>query len=157
MRVWIRDGAVQLPQRVHVLQDVDEAEGEDGHHVKGERQQEQEEVAVVSPPDAVVDPGAVMVEILTAADDRVGRILATKLLSFLFFSLPPHNLNLPLNCSSDEGSQKRIDLINEIPRPPSHSIHHSLYRLGPHRLAASPRPSTRPCALPPLRSGLCVH
>lgn len=80
---------MQLPQRVHVLQDVDEAEGEDGHHVKGERQQEQEEVAVVSPPDAVVDPGAVMVEILTAADDRVGRILATKLLSFLFFpSLP---------------------------------------------------------------------
>lgn len=70
-RVWIRDGAVQLPQRVHVLQDVDQAQGEDGHHVKGERQQEQEEVAVVPPPDAVVDPGAVMVEILSAAHKRV--------------------------------------------------------------------------------------
>lgn len=84
MWVWIRDGAVQLPQRVHVLQDVHEAQGEDGHHVKGERQQEQEEVAVVSPPDAVVDPGAVMVEILKAADKRVWRILATKLWFFFF-------------------------------------------------------------------------
>lgn len=61
----IRDGAVKLPQPVHVVQHVHEAEGEDADHVDGERQQEQEEVAVVSPPDAVVDPGAVMIEILT--------------------------------------------------------------------------------------------
>lgn len=62
--VRIRDGDVQLPELVHVVQDVYEAEREDGDHVKRQRQQKQEEVAVVSPPDAVVHPGTVMVEIL---------------------------------------------------------------------------------------------
>lgn len=47
-----------------VVQHVDQAEGDDAHHVRAERQQEQEEVAVVAAPDAVVDPGAVVVEVL---------------------------------------------------------------------------------------------
>lgn len=64
MRVRIRDGAVQLPQLVHVVQDVNQAEGEHGDHVERQRQQEEEEVAVVAPPDAVVHPGAVVVKVL---------------------------------------------------------------------------------------------
>lgn len=60
----IRDGAVQLPQLVHVVQHVYEAEGENADHVSRQRQQEEEEVAVVAPADAVVHPGAVVVEIL---------------------------------------------------------------------------------------------
>lgn len=55
---------MQLPQLVHVVQHVHEAEGEHADHVSRQRQQEQEEVAVVAPADAVVHPGAVVVEIL---------------------------------------------------------------------------------------------
>lgn len=55
---------MQLPQFVHVVQDVYEAKGEDADHVECQRQQEQEEVAVVPPPDAVVHPGAVVVKVL---------------------------------------------------------------------------------------------
>lgn len=64
MRIRIRDSAVQLPQFVHVVQDVYESEAEDTDHVKCQRQQKQEEVAVVSPPDTVVHPGTVMVKVL---------------------------------------------------------------------------------------------
>lgn len=55
---------MQLPQLVHVVQDVYEAECEDEDHVTRQRQQEQEEVAVVTPPDAVVHPGTVVVKVL---------------------------------------------------------------------------------------------
>lgn len=47
-----------------MVQDVYEAEGEDADHVNRQRQQKQEEVAVVSPPDAVVHPGTMMVKVL---------------------------------------------------------------------------------------------
>lgn len=60
----IRDGEVQLPQIIHVVQHVYEAKGENSHHVKGKRQQEQKKVAVVSSADAVVHPGTVMVKVL---------------------------------------------------------------------------------------------
>lgn len=55
---------MQLPQLVHVVQDVYEAECEDGDHVKRQREQKEKEVAVVSPPDAVVHPRTVMVKVL---------------------------------------------------------------------------------------------
>lgn len=55
---------MQLPQIIHVVQDVNEAKGENSHHVKGKRQQKQKKVAVVSSPDAVVHPGTVMVKVL---------------------------------------------------------------------------------------------
>lgn len=71
MRLRIRDSAVQLPQFVHVVQDVYEAEGEDADHVSCQRQQKQEEVAVVSPPDAVVHPGTVMVEVLSGEHQMI--------------------------------------------------------------------------------------
>ena len=67
----IRDSAVQLPQFIHVVQDIYEAKGEDTDHVTGQRQQKQEEVAVVSPPDAVVHPGTVMVKATHAALTRL--------------------------------------------------------------------------------------
>lgn len=51
-------------QPLGVVQHVDQAEGDDAHHVGAEGQQEQEEVAVVAAPDAVVDPGAVVVKVL---------------------------------------------------------------------------------------------
>ena len=47
-----------------MVQHVDQPEGDDAHHVRAERQQKQEEIAVVAAPDAVVDPGAVVVEVL---------------------------------------------------------------------------------------------
>lgn len=64
----IRDSAVQLPQFIHVVQDVYEAKGEDTDHVTCQRQQKQEEIAVVSPPDAVVHPRTVMVKVLRRDD-----------------------------------------------------------------------------------------
>lgn len=59
-------------QPLSVVQHVDQAEGDDPHHVGAERQQEQEEVAVVAAPDAVVDPGAVVVKVL-GRSSRSGR------------------------------------------------------------------------------------
>jgi hypothetical protein len=55
---------VQLLQVFPVGEDVEEARGEHAHHVNGQRQQEQEEVAVVAAADAVVHPGAVVVKVL---------------------------------------------------------------------------------------------
>lgn len=46
------------------MQDVYEAKGEDADHVNCQWQQKQKEVAVVSPPDAVVHPGTVVVKVL---------------------------------------------------------------------------------------------
>lgn len=60
----IRDKAVQAPQVILVVQDIHEAQGEHANHVNGERQQKQEEVAIVPPPDAVVHPRTVMVKVL---------------------------------------------------------------------------------------------
>lgn len=42
----------------------DEAQAEHANHVTGEGQQEEEEVAVVTPSDAVVHPRTVVVKIL---------------------------------------------------------------------------------------------
>ena len=53
-------------QVIPVVQDVDKAQHEDGGHVDRERDEEHEEVAIVAPPDAVVDPGAVVVKDLYA-------------------------------------------------------------------------------------------
>lgn len=52
-----------------MVEDEDEAEGENSHHVDGEGQQEEEEVAVVPPADAVVDPGTVVVKVLRAENE----------------------------------------------------------------------------------------
>lgn len=60
----IRDSGVQRTQSLSVVENKDEAKGENSHHVDAQRQQEEEEVAVVPPADAVVHPGTVMVEIL---------------------------------------------------------------------------------------------
>lgn len=58
--------------------------------------------------------------------------------------------------------RKRIDLINEISRPPSHSIiipSAEISFIDFARTDSCPPldPSTRPSPLTPLRSGLCVH
>lgn len=55
---------MQLPQIVHVVQDIHEAKGEHSNHVNGERRQKEKEIAVVSSPNAVVHPWTVMVKIL---------------------------------------------------------------------------------------------
>lgn len=47
-----------------MVQHVHEAEGEDADHVSCQRQQKEEEVPIVAPADAVVYPGAVVVEVL---------------------------------------------------------------------------------------------
>ena len=63
-------------QPLGMVQHIDQAEGYDAHHVRTERQQEQEEVAVVAAPNAVVDPGAVVVEVLgrnSASGHTAGR------------------------------------------------------------------------------------
>ena len=46
------------------MEDVNEAEDEDGGHVDRERDQEHEEVAIISTSDALVDPRTVMVKYL---------------------------------------------------------------------------------------------
>ena len=51
---------------VPVVQHVHQAQHEDDGHVHRQRDEEHEEVAVVAPPDAVVHPGAVVVEDLDA-------------------------------------------------------------------------------------------
>ena len=61
---------MQLPQVLLVVQDVEQAEGEHAHHVQREGEQEQEEVAVVPPPDAVVDPGTVVVKVLQRGEKQ---------------------------------------------------------------------------------------
>lgn len=61
------DDAVVTVEAMAVIQDVHEAHGEDGNHVGAEKDQEEEEVAVVAPPYAVVHPGAVVVKRLYAA------------------------------------------------------------------------------------------
>ena len=48
------------------MKDVDQTEHEDPDHVKSEGDEEHEEVAIISPPDAVIDPGAVVVKYLNA-------------------------------------------------------------------------------------------
>ena len=48
--------------------DVEQGQAEDTHHVEGERQQEEEEVTVVSPPHTVVHPRTVVVKCLKHKD-----------------------------------------------------------------------------------------
>jgi hypothetical protein len=45
-----------------LVEDVNEAEDEDGRHVNRQRYEEHEEVPVVTPADAVVHPRAVVIE-----------------------------------------------------------------------------------------------
>jgi len=52
--------------RLLVVEDEDQAEDEDAGHVKRERYQEHEKVAVVPPTNAIVDPWAVMIKDLNA-------------------------------------------------------------------------------------------
>lgn len=47
-----------------MVEHKEQTEGEDAHHVGAQGQQEEEEVAVVAPPDAVVHPWAVVVKVL---------------------------------------------------------------------------------------------
>lgn len=47
-----------------MVQDVYEAKREHADHVKRQWQQKEEEVTVVTPPNAVVHPGTVMVKVL---------------------------------------------------------------------------------------------
>ena len=47
-----------------VIQDEEEAEAEHGHDVSRQGEEEEKEVAVVPPADAVVYPGTVVVEVL---------------------------------------------------------------------------------------------
>lgn len=56
---------MQCSQSLSVVEDKDEAEGENSHHVDAQRQQEEEEVAIVPPSNAVVHPGTVVVKVLT--------------------------------------------------------------------------------------------
>ena len=56
-----------------VVEHVDEAEDEDGRHVEREGDEEHEEVSVVASPDAVVHPGAVVVENLRGETTGVTR------------------------------------------------------------------------------------
>ena len=48
------------------MKDMNETEHEDPDHVKSEGDEEHEEVPVIPPPNAVVDPGAVVVKYLYA-------------------------------------------------------------------------------------------
>lgn len=65
----IRDGGVQRSQPLPVVEHEDEARGEDSHHVDAQGEEEEEEVAVVPAPDAVVHPGAVVVKVLRVEND----------------------------------------------------------------------------------------
>lgn len=67
MKTRIRDGGVGGSQPLRVIEHIQQAEGHHPHHVRAERQQEQEEVTVVAASNAVVDPGAVMVKVLAGA------------------------------------------------------------------------------------------
>ena len=69
VRPRIRDGSVGGSQSLSVVQHIDQAKGDDTHHVCTERQQEQEEVTVIAAPDAVVDPGAVVVKVLGRSNE----------------------------------------------------------------------------------------
>lgn len=51
-------------QLLAVVQDIDQAEAKYVHDVGGEREQEEEEIAIIPPTDAVVHPGTVVVKIL---------------------------------------------------------------------------------------------
>ena len=53
-----------LRQTLLVVEHMDETQHEDTDHVKGQADQEHEEVSVVSPPDAVVDPRTMMIKYL---------------------------------------------------------------------------------------------
>ena len=60
----LRNDGIDSSEVVFLLQDEIEAQTEDGNHVQTEGGEEHEEISVVPPPDAVVDPRAMMVECL---------------------------------------------------------------------------------------------
>lgn len=68
----IRDSGVQGSKALSVMEDKDEAERKNSNHVDAQRQQEEEEVAVVSPSNAVVHPGTVVVEVLRREGRKKG-------------------------------------------------------------------------------------
>jgi len=53
---------VELGQFLSAVQHYDEAKCKDAHHVNAEWDEKHEEVSVVSPSDAVVDPWTMMVK-----------------------------------------------------------------------------------------------
>lgn len=55
---------MQSSQHLPVVEHKNEAEGENSQHVNAQREQEEEEVAIVSSSNAVVDPRTVMVKVL---------------------------------------------------------------------------------------------
>lgn len=63
---------MQSSQSLPVVEDKDEAKREDSNHVDGQRQQEEEEVAVVPSSYAVVDPGTVVVKVLKKEEGSYG-------------------------------------------------------------------------------------
>ena len=63
----IRDGRADPGELLHVVEDVEEAEAKPARDVGRQGEQEEEEVTVVPAADAVVHPGAVVVELLWAA------------------------------------------------------------------------------------------
>ena len=54
-----------------MVEDKNEAEGEDAAHVDGEGEEELEKVTIVAPANAVVHPWAVVVEHLHGGDGEV--------------------------------------------------------------------------------------
>lgn len=60
----IRDNGVQAVNVLAVVEDEEQAKAEHCHDVSRQRQEEEEEVPVVPPTNAVVDPWAVVVEVL---------------------------------------------------------------------------------------------
>lgn len=69
-----RDNGVQAVNVLPMVEDEEQPKAKHSHDVGCQRQQEEKEVAVVSPADAVVHPRTVMVEVLNTvvADRTVG-------------------------------------------------------------------------------------
>lgn len=60
----IRDSRVDLVQLFCVMEDVEQTEAKHINNVNSEREQEQKEITIVPPSNAVVHPWAVMVKLL---------------------------------------------------------------------------------------------
>jgi hypothetical protein len=89
-----------------VIEDEDEAEDKDADHVKREGDEEHEEVAVVPPTYAIVDPGTVVVEDLDAvvADGAVAAARGTIKLAG-DTPLHPHGDSVDLHVAVERGSE----------------------------------------------------
>lgn len=79
-----RDDGWYLRQAVLVLDQIIGREAEDGRHVDRQRNEEQEEVAVIPSTDAVIHPRTMMIERLTKHNKSINKR----------FRLVNHNLNI---------------------------------------------------------------